>query len=95
MQPYEITETCGEWSCGVDPDSGREYNEVPVIVARTDADGNVDRCHAVFRVFKTYGLGDNYDPGEIMYQVTVSEEDDPSQASPVPIPAETLLALYQ
>lgn len=91
--PY-ISRVLEEWGQGIDPDDGREYDETRVEVAYPKPDGTTEFRTCLARCYVNYHKGPLYDPGEIMYTLTI-DDDESHVVRPCPLNTQQLMTALQ
>lgn len=91
--PY-IARVLEEWRQGIDPDDGREYDETRVEIAYPKPDGTTEFRTGLVRCYANYHKGPLYDPGEIMYILTI-DDDGGHVVRPCPLNTQQLMIALQ
>lgn len=91
--PY-ITRAIEEWRQGIDQEDGREYDEARVEVAYPKPDGTIEFRTCIARCYVNYHKGPLYDPGEIMYTLTI-DDDEGRVVRPCPLNTQQLMTALQ
>lgn len=91
--PY-IDRVLGEWLYGHDARDGREFTEAPIEVAYPRPDGSTEYRTGLVRCYVDYHKGPMYDPGAIMYTLTL-DDDDGHVVHPCPLNTQQLMIALQ